>query len=227
MSKFATTTYSNKKRIPLVEEGLVALTATVNDAGLVADSEGKKIVVAGTLVGGGFIADPANKVSAANTAGTADLVCAGANNDITLVNKGLVALKVALIDPAANSQTLKLDFSTDTIKVLLKTGAGGAIESTGAEVVALLNANPYTAELLVAANKGADTGAAVVTALAAVTLPAPTVVPEGVLLDDVDCTYGPKSGAVAVAGIMDLNKLPAVPSAMAVAALTGRILFAK
>lgn len=227
MSKFATTTYSNKKRIPLVEEGLVALTATVNDAGLVADSEGKKIVVAGTIVGGGFIADPANKVAAANTAGTADLVCAGANNDITLVNKGLVALKVALIDPAANSQTLKLDISTDTIKVLLKTGAGGAIESTGAEVVALLNANPYTSELLVAANKGADTGAAVVTALAAVTIPAPTVIPDGVLLDDVDVTHGPHSGAVAVKGIMDLNKLPAVPSAMAVAALTGRILFAK
>ena len=75
MSKFATTTYSNNKRITLVEEGLIALTATVDNAGLSADSEGKKIVVAGTIVGGGFLADPANKVAAANTAGTANGRC--------------------------------------------------------------------------------------------------------------------------------------------------------
>jgi len=227
VSKFATTTYSNKKRIPLVEEGLISLTATVDDNGLVANSEGKKIVVAGTIVGGGFLSDPANKVAAANTAGTANLVCVGANNDITIINKTTGALKVELVDPAGNSQALKVQAVNDTIQVLLATSGAGAITSTGADVVALLNANPLTSTRLVASNKGTDTGVAAVTALAAVTIPAPAVIPEGVLLDDVDVTHGPHSGAVAVYGILDLNKLPAVPSAMAVAALAGRILFAK
>ena len=227
MSKFVTTAYTNKKRIPLVEEGLVALTATVDDSGLVADSELKKIVVAGTIVGGGFLADPANKVSVANTAGTVDLVSTGANNDITITNKTTGALKIQLVDPSANSQTLGVAVTTDTIKVMLATSGAGAITSTGIDVIALLNANPVTQKLITAANKGTDTGAAVVTAVAAADIPAPTVIPEGVLLDDVDCTHGPKSGAIAIMGVMDLNKLPAVPSAMAVAALAGRILFAK
>lgn len=227
MSKFVTTTYSNQKRIPLVEGGLVSLPVTVNDANIAANSEGKKIVAAGTIVGGSVFADPANKVAAANTPGTVDLESTGANNDITITNKTTKAMKIQLVDPAGNSKPLFVQVINDTIQVSLATSGAGAITSTGAEVVALLNANPVTNELISAANKGTDTGAAAVTAVNATTIPAPTVVPEGVLLEDADVTNGPCGAAMAVMGILDLNKLAATPSAMAQKVLAGRIVFAK
>jgi len=42
---------------------------------------------------------------------------------------------------------------------------------------------------------------------------------EGVLLNDVDVTYGPASGAMVIHGYIDTNKLPAAPAAEAVTAL--------
>ena len=136
-------------------------------------------------------------------------------------------LKVSLVDPAGNSKALALDLTTDIIKVSLATSAAGAITSTATEVDALLNANPITKEILVAANKGTDTGAGVVTAVAAVTIDGSAVkYPEGVLLSDVDVTYGPKAGAVIIRGIVDLAKLTVAPSAFAKKALAGRIVFA-
>ncbi len=48
---------------------------------------------------------------------------------------------------------------------------------------------------------------------------------EGILLNDVDVTYGPASGAMLVHGFVALEKLPEEPDADAIAALAGRILF--
>lgn len=42
---------------------------------------------------------------------------------------------------------------------------------------------------------------------------------EGVLLEDVDVTYGPKQGAVVIHGFVSLDALPDPPSAEAIAAL--------
>ncbi|MGE7111235.1 hypothetical protein [Lysinibacillus sp. NPDC047702] len=43
---------------------------------------------------------------------------------------------------------------------------------------------------------------------------------EGVLRYDVDVTYGPANGAAVIHGFVDLNRLPEVPAAEAVTALT-------
>lgn len=129
--KFVTTDYGNKKEILKFPDHYVALGVMVDDAGIAANSDGKKIVSAGTIVGGGVLADNTKKVSAKNTQGGA-------------------------------------------------TGTAGA---------------------------GVDA--------------------EGVLLNDVDVTYGPSSGAMIVHGFIDLDKLPTAPVADAVTALKGRILFLK
>lgn len=50
---------------------------------------------------------------------------------------------------------------------------------------------------------------------------------EGVLLSDVDVTYGPEGGTMVIHGFVDLTKLPAAPDATAVTALAGRIVFLK
>lgn len=55
MSKFFETTYVNKKGILKFPDHYVNLTVTVSDTGVVANAEGKKVVPAGTIIGGGFL----------------------------------------------------------------------------------------------------------------------------------------------------------------------------
>lgn len=133
MSKFVSTTYTNSKEI-LKFDHYVAIGITIDDAGITANADGKKIVPAGTIIGG----------------------TGGAN---------------AIL---ANSATLATKHNTQ----------GVATSTAGAGVDA-----------------------------------------EGVLLTDVDVTYGDASGTMIIHGFIDLSKLPEVPSADAVAALKNRIVF--
>lgn len=55
MSKFVETTYGNKKGILKFPDHYVNLAVTVSDVGITANAEGKKIVPAGTIIGGGFL----------------------------------------------------------------------------------------------------------------------------------------------------------------------------
>lgn len=57
MSKFTVTNYGNKKEILKFPDHYVALAVTVDDEGVTANTDGKKIVPAGTIVGGGFLED--------------------------------------------------------------------------------------------------------------------------------------------------------------------------
>ncbi|KHD34416.1 prophage protein [Clostridium acetobutylicum] len=131
MSKFVQTDYGNKIEILKFADHFVALNVMVDDAGVTVNADGKKIVPAGTIIGGGVLANGTGNVTIKNTQGGA-------------------------------------------------TGTAGA---------------------------GVDA--------------------EGVLLNDVDVTYGPASGAMILHGFVDLAKLPATPCADAVTALKGRILFLK
>lgn len=73
MSKFKETTYGNKKEILKFPDHYVALAITVSDQGVVANGEGKKIVKAGTILGGGVLADDTVKaVKATTTTGTSN-----------------------------------------------------------------------------------------------------------------------------------------------------------
>ncbi|WP_374713093.1 hypothetical protein [Symbiobacterium terraclitae] len=112
MSKFVQTDYGNKKEILKFPDHYVALAITVDDAGITPGADGKKIVPAGTIMGGGVLSDPEALAVPANNAGA-----------------------------------------------------------------------------------------------------------EGVLLNDVDVTYGPASGALVIHGFVDRNKLPEAPTAEAIAAL--------
>lgn len=57
MSKFVQTDYTNKKTILKFPDHYVNLAITVDDAGISANGEGKKIVPAGTFLGGGVLED--------------------------------------------------------------------------------------------------------------------------------------------------------------------------
>ncbi|MNW41157.1 hypothetical protein D3C74_182860 [compost metagenome] len=58
MSKFLTTTYGNRKEILKFPDHYVNMPVTVDDTGITVNADGKKIVPAGTIMGGGVIADP-------------------------------------------------------------------------------------------------------------------------------------------------------------------------
>lgn len=67
MSKFVTTTYGNKHEILKFPDHYVALAVTVDDEGITPGPDGKKIVPAGTIVGGGTITDDTIMVKRATT----------------------------------------------------------------------------------------------------------------------------------------------------------------
>ncbi|MCC8435472.1 hypothetical protein HP567_013045 [Brevibacillus sp. M2.1A] len=68
MSKFVKTQYGTPKQILKFPDHYVALAVTVDNTGIVAGADGKKIVPAGTIVGGGFLADDTKKATVINDA---------------------------------------------------------------------------------------------------------------------------------------------------------------
>lgn len=120
MGKFIETTYINKKEILKFADHYVAVGVTVDDTGISFNSDGKKIIQAGTIVGG--------------------------STKPVLTN---------LDEPVVKKNT-----------------------------------------------QGTDADKA-----------------EGILLDDVDVTYGKASGAMIIHGFIAIDKLPEAPSASAITAL--------
>ena len=68
MGKFVVTDYANGKEILKYPDHHVSMTATFDDTGITANADGKKIVPAGTIVGGGMLVDRSVKAKAANDA---------------------------------------------------------------------------------------------------------------------------------------------------------------
>lgn len=66
--KFVETKFSNKKEILKFPDHYVNLTVTVSDAGIKANADGKKVVPAGTLLGGGVLSDSTKHAVKANDA---------------------------------------------------------------------------------------------------------------------------------------------------------------
>lgn len=72
MSKFIETDYLSTKNILRFPDHYVAVAATVDDTGVTANADGKKIVSAGTIIGGvqsSFLSDPTQLVCEKNADG--------------------------------------------------------------------------------------------------------------------------------------------------------------
>lgn len=98
----------------------------------------------------------------------------GANNDVVFIAKSVTpgdTVTVALVDPSANNAALSIPAIVGTdIIINLATGAAGAITTTAAQLKAAIEANAGANALIACVFAGSDTGAGIVTALAAVTL---------------------------------------------------------
>lgn len=231
--KFKKTTYAGISEILKFPDLYTALAVMMDDTGIVADADGKKIVAKGTIVGGATAAvltDTSQKVRKKNTASVAATLNTGVvgnNNAITFTAKvaGTIgnATKVQLKDPAGNDKPLVVNIVGDVVEVSLATGPAGAITSTAALIIAAVNAHLTAKTLVTAANTGASTGAGVVVAVAATPLVGGTdgsaKDAEGVLLNDVDVTSGAAPATMIIQGYLAKNKLPEAPVAEAISAL--------
>jgi hypothetical protein len=217
--KFESTSFTNKKDILKFPDHYVALAVTVDDLGIVANADGKKIVLAGTIVGGGTLANAATVVKE-HVPASLTTALVGNNNDLLFTAKVDNTVKVALVDPAGNDKPISVAVTADTITVSLATGPAGAITSKASDVKAAIEGNYLANELISVGYPAGNDGTGVVTVLEATAL-AGGISAEGVLLDDVDVTYGDASGAMVIHGFIDEVKLPKAPSVLARKSLKG------
>lgn len=110
MGKFIETVYTNTKSIVKFPDHYVNLAVTVSDAGVVANADGKKIVPAGTILGGGFLASAtalavtANDLNAEGVLFNDTDVTYGPASGAALIH-GFVALDKLPAAPAAAAVT--------------------------------------------------------------------------------------------------------------------------
>lgn len=107
-------------------------------------------------------------VASSAVAASLDTGVVGNNNAITHTANDAGSLgndiKVALIDPSGNDQTLAVTVSGTYIAISLATGAGGAITSTATEVIAAIAANAGASTLIIGTDTGVSDGSGVVVA---------------------------------------------------------------
>lgn len=183
-----------------------SISMTIDSANIAADSNGKKIIYVGDVLG---VAAPFARTKKARIAVKSTLTTAltGVSNDVVFTAKNKYSdnsIKIAYIDPAGNSQPLRLELNRadNTITILLATGAGGAITSTANDIIALVNSHLSTKDMVVASLPTAEVGTGVVTALSATAMTGgyPAF---GYALNQVEVTYGDEEVSVLVAGVVD------------------------
>lgn len=112
--------------------------------------------------------DPGASVAEVKSSYTTDLV--GDNNDIVYTSKltGVLgdAITVEYVDPSDTEQSLLVEVTGTDITVNLATDAGGIITSTADEIKAAIAALPAAHALVGTADKAANDGSGVVTAMA-------------------------------------------------------------
>lgn len=219
MSKFTETEYMSTKEILKFPDHYVALAVMVDDSGVSA-VDGKKIVPRGAIVGG----SDASAVDNLDKAVVGKYVAAKfakltANSNVengALFLEALVAgtdgnsISLTLVDPSANTQTLGVSATGTAITVSLATDGTGVITSTVKSVAEALNADTDVKDLAKASYGG--TGAGLVAAAALANLSggaaSSTTGAEGILMNDVDVTYGPSEGAMIIHGFIAVDKMP-------------------
>ena len=236
MSKFLETEFVSTKEVLKFPDHYVALAVMVDDADIQANDDGKKIVPKGTVVGGknGSVlanldepvvekhADPA--VKAGLTTGEDNEV----NNEIVweAVTAGHIGnlITITLVDPGKANESLAVSVTGFDITVSLATGVDKKITSTPATIVAAVNGDDSAKLLVLAAGTGTDPVEAVGKTHLSGGADPQTTGAEGVLLNDVDVTYGDKEGAMLIHGFVAIDKMPYGDNNAAVAAAAGLVL---
>ncbi len=242
MSKFVQTDYLNKKEILKFPDHYVALAVMVSDSGVSANADGKKIVLAGTVVGGkdapvlDNLDQPVVDKNTSPVKATKDYslaVAADANLTLTALAYGAAGNTISLLinktTGAATGATVEVEV-TGTDIVVKPVVTEGTVTSTIGDVVKAIN-DDSDAKALVVASAPEDVLTTVITKDVSKTVLAggsdgTATEAEGILMDDVDVTYGPAAGAMLIHGFVAIDKLPE-PLAFGAAAVLPQIKFIK
>lgn len=237
MSKFLETEFVSTKEILKFPYHYVALAVMVDDDGIQANEDGKKIVPKGTVVGGknnpvlANLDEPVVEKHA-NPAVKAELTTGKSDGSVNnkIVWKAVTAghignlITIALVDPNDANKSLAVSVDGFDITVSLATGADKAITSTPATIVSAVNGDNSAKLLVLAAGTGTDPVEAVGKTHLSGGADPQTTGAEGVLLNDVDVTYGDKEGAMLIHGFVAIDKMPYGDNNAAVAAAAGLVL---
>lgn len=230
--KFTQKDYLGTKQILKFPDHAVSMAVMVSDAGVSLNEDNQKIVSAGTIVGGGgFIGKPVSNVHAGCTAASLTTAFTEPNSNLvfTACENGTDgnAIKIALVAPTTADQALNINVVGKVITVNLATDNTKAITTIANEVIeAIKETNAAKALVYAKPIQGSD-GSGKVAALAETALSGGQLgsagvaegVAEGVLMNDVDVTYGANTGAMIIHGFIDVKKIPNKPSAADIAAL--------
>lgn len=245
MGKFVETEYGSTREILKFPDHYVSLAVMVDDDVSPDPVTGKKIVKKGTLVGGKTKAvldnldEPVSNKYVAPIAAKKTFGTPGENSAITLtaVTPGVAGNSISLTipDPGQSSPPIPPDrelavtvggSGNKDITVLLGTDGNGVGNSTAEEVAEAINTHA-TAKTLVVATAHGD-GKGVVAAAAQTNLEggadSSVIGVEGVLMNDVDVTYGNNSGAMLIHAYIATDKLPYGASNADAASKAGAIL---
>ena len=215
MSKFVVTEYGNKLEILKFPDHYVAIPVTVDATG-VSLVNGKKIVPAGTIVGGtdaSILDDPEELAVKGYTAGTKASVATGTGQDYKITwtarRVGAAGNSISITITGSADASLGVAVSGKDITITLEKDS--SIKSTVDEVIAAVAAHPVAGKLVVGvgeAGKGDTIMAAASKASLANGADSVPAIIDGVLLNDVDVTYGDAPGAMLIHGFVDATKLP-------------------
>jgi hypothetical protein len=192
------------------------ISVIVSDEGVPADENGKKTVLAGTIVGGigGPVLKDSSLMVAKHGPATFTTVLPGDNNDLLFVAQTSGVTTVTYVDPGAPSTPISAAAVGTDVTVTLETNANSDIISTANDVLNVINSTGAVAAVVTASNIAGEAGIGVVAPMAVVTLVSngSVVEAEGVLVNDVDVTHGPEGAAMAIHGFIEVSRIPVPPT---------------
>ena len=234
------------KTLVLYQDGYVARPVTVDKttiSDLQPNEAGKYIIPQGTLltgVSGSLLENPQQKAVQAQVSATKATVTINSAVVVTAKESGDVAYKFALVKDtkATSSATISVpsgsisyDASQKKFTVTLAVNKSGTVLTTYGDVVALINndtiANTYVSAELDSGVKG--TQVADVTSVDATTSAGDESVTgliDGILVHSIDVTAGETAAAMMIAGYVNVDNMPFVPST-AVKAKLPHIVFSR
>ena len=228
------------KTLVLYQDGYVARPVTVDKttiSDLQPNEAGKYIIPQGTLltgVSGSLLENPQQKAVQAKVSGTKATATINSAVVVTAKESGVVAYKFALVKDtkATSSATISYDASQKKFTITLAVNKSGTVLTTYGDVVALINndtiANTYVSAELASGVKG--TKVADVTSEDATTSAggeeSVTGLIDGILVHSIDVTAGETAAAMMIAGYVNVDNMPFVPST-AVKAKLPHIVFSR
>lgn len=228
------------KTLVLYQDGYVARPVTVDKttiSDLQPNEAGKYIIPQGTLltgVSGSLLENPQQKAVQAKVSGTKATVTINSAVVVTAKESGDVAYKFALVKStkSTSSATISYDASQKKFTITLAVNKSDTVLTTYGDVVALINndtiANTYVSAKLASGVKG--TKVADVTPEDATTSAggeeSVTGLIDGILVHSIDVTAGETAAAMMIAGYVNVDNMPFVPST-AVKAKLPHIVFSR